>query len=290
MTSNTLKGFPYYDMYRMTKNQEPVFLNVSVNDEGEMEHSHEFFELLAILSGSGTHWINGKTYQVMPGDIFLLNIGDRHYFNPLSQETEFRWINIGWLPDFYQLEDAALLKNKKYTDRVSMNITNLLMDCLYEYNLKQEEYLDIIRFQLMAILKKLKRLTAQEEISYNEKHRRNLIKRATAFIGDHYREPLTLRDIAERLGISQVYLCKLFSDEIGMGAIQYLRKTRIDKACSLLLSTNMRVNDISISVGFADSKSFFSAFKSQMGITPTQYKKHYEKRKAESQSTESKTL
>ena len=74
-----------------------------------------------------------------------------------------------------------------------------------------------------------------------------------------------------------------------MGAIQYLRKTRIDKACSLLLSTNMRVNDISASVGFADSKSFFSAFKSQMGITHTQYKKHYEKRKAEAQAAEAKT-
>ncbi len=273
MISNTQKGFPYYDMYHMTRNQEPVFLNVSINDEGEMEHSHEFFELLAILSGSGTHCINGKAYQVMPGDIFLLNIGDRHCFNPLRQDTEFRWINIGWLPSFYQLENPVLLKNKKYADRVSMNIANILMDCLYEYNLKQEDYLDIIHFQLMVILKKIKRMVSQEETDYNKKHRRNLINRATSFIHDHYREPLTLRDIADWLGISQVYLCKLFSEELGMGTIQFLRKTRIEQACLLLLSTNMRINDISDAVGFADSKSFFSAFKSQMGITPTQYKK-----------------
>ncbi|MBE6974116.1 MAG: helix-turn-helix domain-containing protein [Ruminococcaceae bacterium] len=280
------KGYPYYDMEQLTQNKEPVFLNISVDDEGEMEHNHGFYELMAILSGSGTHWINGTVYQVLPGDVFLLNFGDRHYLNPSDQKTEFRWIVLAWVPSWLTIDDPLLLNNKKYNDRATMHITNLLMDSLYEYNLKQQDYIDVIKYQLMAVLKKLKRLPEQREATYTDRHRKNLIKRATAYIHENYAQQITLKDIADLLDISQVYLCKLFSEEIGMGAIQYLRKVRVDRAALLLRTTEKKVSMIAAEVGFRDVKSFFSAFKTQMGVTPAAYRKHHHQSREEKHEEE----
>ena len=280
------KGYPYYDMEQLTQNKEPVFLNISVDDEGEMEHNHGFYELMAILSGSGTHWINGTVYQVLPGDVFLLNFGDRHYLNPSDHKTEFRWINLAWVPSWLTIDDPVLLNNKKYNDRATMHITNLLMDSLYEYNLKQQDYIDVIRYQLMAVLKKLKRLPEQRDVAYTDRHRKNLIKRATGYIHENYAQQITLKDIADLLDISQVYLCKLFSEEIGMGAIQYLRKVRVDRAALLLRTTEKKVSMIATEVGFRDVKSFFSVFKTQMGVTPAAYRKHHHQSREEKNEEE----
>lgn len=279
--SDGKKGYPYYDMQQLTQNREPVFLNISVGDEGEMEHNHGFYELMAILSGSGTHWINGTVYQVLPGDVFLLDFGDRHYLIPSDQKTEFRWIVLAWVPSWLTVEDPLLLNNKKYNDRASMHITNLLLDSLYEYNMKQQDYIDVIKYQLMAVLKKLKRLPDQPEFTYTDRHRKNLIKRATSYIHENYAQQITLQDIADLLDISQVYLCKLFSEEVGMGAIQYLRKVRVERAASLLLTTEKKVSRIAAEVGFREVKSFFSVFKAQMGITPAAYRKHHKQTKNE---------
>lgn len=280
------KGYPYYDMEQLTQNKEPVFLNISVDDEGEMEHNHGFYELMAILSGSGTHWINGTVYQVLPGDVFLLNFGDRHYLNPSDHKTEFRWITLAWVPSLLTIDDPVLLNNKKYNDRATMHITNLLMDSLYEYNLKQQDYIDVIRYQLMAVLKKLKRLPEQRDVAYTDRHRKNLIKRATGYIHENYAQQITLKDIADLLDISQVYLCKLFSEEIGMGAIQYLRKVRVDRAALLLRTTEKKVSMIATEVGFRDVKSFFSVFKTQMGVTPAAYRKHHHQSREEKNEEE----
>lgn len=280
------KGYPYYDMEQLTQNKEPVFLNISVDDEGEMEHNHGFYELMAILSGSGTHWINGTVYQVLPGDVFLLNFGDRHYLNPSDHKTEFRWITLAWVPSWLTIDDPVLLNNKKYNDRATMHITNLLMDSLYEYNLKQQDYIDVIRYQLMAVLKKLKRLPEQRDVAYTDRHRKNLIKRATGYIHENYAQQITLKDIADLLDISQVYLCKLFSEEIGMGAIQYLRKVRVDRAALLLRTTEKKVSMIATEVGFRDVKSFFSVFKTQMGVTPAAYRKHHHQSREEKNEEE----
>lgn len=271
--AETKKGYPYYDLQQLTGGREPVYLNISVDNDGEMEHNHDFYELMAVLSGSGNHWINGTVYQVLPGDVFLLNFGDRHYLNP-SSKTEFRWIVLAWGPSWLTVEDPILLNNKKFNDRASRHITNMLLDSLYEYNMKQDGYLDVIRYQLMAMLKKLKRLPDYPADTYTDRHRKNLIKRAIGYIQENYAEQISLQDIAELLDISQVYLCKLFSEEVGMGAIQYLRKVRVDRAASLLRTTEKKVSRIAAEVGFRDAKSFFSAFKAQMGVTPATYRSH----------------
>ncbi len=268
-----MKGLPHYEL----DHAEQVLVHISVDDEGEPSHDHGFYELMAVLSGSGIHWINGDVYKVVPGDVFLLNMGDMHYLTPSDSATQFRWIVLGWSPAFFTIEDRFLLENKKFAIQNSSRISNLLLDALYEFNLKLPEYHDVIRHELMAILTMLKRSAEEPEVSYNGRHRENLVKRAINYIHENYSQPMSLRSIAEYLDISEVYLCKLFSKEVGVGAIQYLRKIRIERAAELLRTTDKKVGRIATEVGFRDAKSFHTMFKSQMGVTPAAYREHCRK-------------
>lgn len=266
----------HYALNDLYPPHQDIYLDISKNNDASVEHSHDFYELIAVINGTGTHTINGVTFRVMPGDIFLINYGDKHFFTPDKDDDSFRWLNCIWTPAFITVTDPILLKTKKYNDKFTLSISNNLIEMLNEYNLKQSQHVEIIKYQLYALLLKLKRLAGEDNtISYSERHRKSLIKMAINYINEHYKEQINLNDIANHLTISQVYLCKLFKEEMKMGAIQYLRKVRVDKAILVLMTTEKTIQEISEEVGFSDVKSFFSAFKAQMGVTPALYKLHH---------------
>ena len=49
-------------------------------DLTDIRHTHDFSELIIITSGGGKHWIDGDTYSVKAGDIFLIQGNTEHYF------------------------------------------------------------------------------------------------------------------------------------------------------------------------------------------------------------------
>lgn len=95
---------------------------------------------------------------------------------------------------------------------------------------------------------------------------------AISYIADHLSEPaLCNRQLAELLGISEVYLRKLFLAKYGTTPRQYILDQRISAAKQYLTDTAMGVTDISEICGFSSVYHFCRAFKEKNGLTPTQY-------------------
>ncbi|MBR3999242.1 MAG: AraC family ligand binding domain-containing protein, partial [Clostridia bacterium] len=61
-------------------------------------HTHEFVEIVCITEGCGIHWIDGESVRVCRGDIFLIDYGMNHTYEPLSEP--FCWINVIFRPEF----------------------------------------------------------------------------------------------------------------------------------------------------------------------------------------------
>ena len=83
---------------------------------------------------------------------------------------------------------------------------------------------------------------------------------------------LTLEDLDTRVFLSPNYLSILFKKEMNIGINKYLNNFRLEKACSLLSDSNMKVIDISKYVGFDNPSYFNRLFKNTYGVTPSSYR------------------
>jgi YesN/AraC family two-component response regulator len=92
------------------------------------------------------------------------------------------------------------------------------------------------------------------------------------YIHLHYSEDITLASIAQDFYFNKNYLSELFGKS-GASFTRLLHEIRIYHACSLLLTTDMQINDIGFQVGFNSTETFFRVFKKQRGVSPSEYRK-----------------
>lgn len=96
--------------------------------------------------------------------------------------------------------------------------------------------------------------------------------KAISYIEDHLFEPgLSNENIAENLGISEVYLRKLFRQNCNTTPKQYILGLRLAKAKQLLCHTSFSVTRVSEECGFSCVYHFCRAFKSKVGCTPREF-------------------
>lgn len=97
-----------------------------------------------------------------------------------------------------------------------------------------------------------------------------IVRRAVEYIADHFDQPLSIRLLADELDISPTYFSALFSKCMGVGFHEYLTRFRMGEARQLLTATRHPINQIAVTVGYADQSSFTKAFKRVTGLTPHQ--------------------
>lgn len=97
-----------------------------------------------------------------------------------------------------------------------------------------------------------------------------VVRRAVQYITDHFDQPLSIQSLADELEVSPSYFSALFSKCMGIGFHEYLTRFRVEEARQLLTATQYPINEIAMTVGYADQSSFTKAFKRVTGITPYQ--------------------
>ncbi|WP_411345269.1 AraC family transcriptional regulator [Paenibacillus sp. WLX1005] len=97
------------------------------------------------------------------------------------------------------------------------------------------------------------------------------LQRTRAYIEQHYREPLTLEQLAEMAGLSRNYYVSLFKKHYGESVIHYMTRLRMEQARRLMANPELRLRDIAHEVGYNDEFYFSRKFKQETGITPSAY-------------------
>ncbi len=104
-------------------------------------------------------------------------------------------------------------------------------------------------------------------------HTSALVKRVLVYIHQNYARLLTRWEIAEAIGISEDYLTRLFTRELGISPWDYLNRFRILKAKTLLTTTSHNIGAIARQVGFKDQAYFSRVFRKVVGLSPQEYLK-----------------
>lgn len=99
-----------------------------------------------------------------------------------------------------------------------------------------------------------------------------IINKIVSYLYTHIEDHLSLEEIALDLNISTGYLSSCFKKNMGISVMNYYKKIKIDRAKTLLLSSNRSILEISTLLGFCDQCHFSKTFKNIVGISPTKYK------------------
>jgi len=99
------------------------------------------------------------------------------------------------------------------------------------------------------------------------------IQLAKNYINEHYKENLSLKILADVMCMNSYYFSSFFKKNSGMNFKDFLNEIRLERAVSLLISTDKRIIDIAAEVGFSDERSFSKAFRKKYAESPMTYKR-----------------
>ncbi len=249
------------------------------------KHSHNYFEIMYVASGTAIHTHDGETRTVSAGDYMLMDYSCFHEYKAITDD--FAVINCLFLskaidktiPDCTDFGD--LLKSCQFRVKVisgaptnrffhddSGKIGKLLLEMCEECGNMSTGYLDYMKTLLVQTLVTLLRNTTE----LNDRNYSDAVAKTIKMIDQNFCEAVKLSDIASSLYLSVPYLSSKFKEETGLCFNDYVKQLRIQRACTLLSSTQLKIQKIAEMSGYGDYKRFGTIFKQLTGKSPIKYR------------------
>ena len=206
-----------------------------------------------VVSGSGIFKINGTTYNVGAGEMFVIPPFIETYYEADSK-TPWSYIWIGFTTDG---ELPLKLDDTVYCPEALL-IFEKMKSCIENEN-GRTAFLCARIWDLFSLLLENKKT----EIDYVEK--------ALSCIHSEYMNGITVQDIAERLNLNRSYFSMIFKKKIGASPVKYLVDYRMKMAASLMVKRKKSVSVAAYSVGYTDIFNFSKMFKRYYGVSPKKY-------------------
>lgn len=111
----------------------------------------------------------------------------------------------------------------------------------------------------------------------NEEKGNALVNKAKRIIQSSlHKSDFSIDDVSSELYISSNYLRQIFKQQTGESFVEYLTRIRMQKAMSLLMNGNDKIQDIAEKTGFSNQRYFSVCFKNHFGLTPSEVRKNTE--------------
>ena len=92
------------------------------------------------------------------------------------------------------------------------------------------------------------------------------------YIRDNYNRPLSLKEVAAQVHLSERHTSRLFKRAVGTSVKQHVLDLRLDVAKQLLLNEKTSVAEVAYATGYGDVRHFSTLFRQRTGATPTDYR------------------
>ncbi|MBO9607522.1 MAG: helix-turn-helix transcriptional regulator [Paenibacillaceae bacterium] len=263
----------------------PIRISEYVVNRSWSLHWHDFFEMEIIVTGSGKQRLNGVEMPLAPGTAYLLTPTDVHELYPGPEGM--RLINLKFSEEMLDGAVRERLNRKDFAlfarlagetfERATADARLIERECRATANrFGKKEWLQatlgrmLIDYIRHAETGRGTDRTAQEATRalQQENGDYGLLGGALAYIRLHFREPLTLKGVAERTGLSPNYFSERFHELTGQPFQSYLLELRLEHARQLLAASACSVTEICHAAGFNTLPHFIRAFKKKYGHPP----------------------
>jgi AraC-like DNA-binding protein len=247
---------------------------------------HDHFHIVMPVSGEGVFEIDGKEYPATPGRVFFTSPMQRHsFFNVGNSQVRYAEINFELLP-----EGGPPTLELPFEDML-MAWTG--QPCRYAMDLDAPpEFAHVLLTQIenLAGGGSVSRTVSDIEVSvalaqvlmaaYEHVFRirdpgtTDPLEAARSYIHHHYREELTLDELAQQAGLEPKYFSRRFKQFFGRAPIDYQIALRIHNACELLRTADRTLEEVAEGVGINDVYYFSRIFRKRMGVSPGRYRRN----------------
>lgn len=266
-----------------TEEQDDFCEGLFITDIGyypKAEHHHRVREegvnqyvLIYCVDGSGFYVVDGKRYEVGRNQYFILPIGKPHeYGTTEGHHWTIYWVHFRGKAAHVFAEGAATPQSINVTmqSRISerINIFEEILTTLHSGDgIEDLRYASSLLAHFLAsmrYLEQFRRAKTEEE--------RDIVEQAIHYMRENIEQHITMDEVLRYVGYSQSHFSTVFKKKTGVSPITYINRLKIEHACRLLRTTDMKVNQICYKVGIEDALYFSRLFSKIMNMSPTDYR------------------
>lgn len=224
---------------------------------------HPHCELIYVVKGSIRTVVDGCEHQLTAGELTLVFPYQTHSYDN-SPDAEV--IIILFSPSAIAFDNTLITKKPlcHYTDGSSFyTMIDRAVVLIRSGKTKTAlGYINAVIGELLEIMR-FESVTAIEE---------DTAVKILEYCTEHFCENISVKSISEALYISQSYISKIFSNKLKCNFREYINILRIEKAKTMLETSDGKIVDIMLECGFENQSSFNRVFKDICDVTPNEYR------------------
>lgn len=248
--------------------------------------------LLMVLSGCMPVVEDGHEYFLKPGDVFFLKKGIHHWGETLF-DKDTTWFFIHFKhdtssddlselsPDFRRTKNVHCTEEsyrrmitlpKHLHHMLNTDIENKVRKVVELFNSDEPYRMAYVNSCLHDLLMDL---YVQKHATENPCSTSARTRRIYSFLSENVEKPFSSAEIESHMNLSFKHIGKLFKEQTGMTLQECHTRFKIERAASLLCSTNMTISEISERLGYSSPFYFSNVIKKHTGLAPRAYRNKY---------------
>ncbi len=242
-------------------------------------HRHDFYLLLLIEKGKGSHAIDFVPYPVTDNSLFFLRPGQVH---ELALKATCSGYLIEFSPAFYTTAAAGAAVFRKVSHKNHCKLQAKRFQRIYalaeqvmdEYEERDENYLQAIKARLDLLFIELLRQSKNPHVVKSDKanYAQEKLEAFTELLERNFTTHKKPADYAALLHLSNYQLNALTREAINKSSSEVITDYLLLEAKRQLLATSNQVNQIAYEMGFQDPSYFIRFFKKHTGLSPQEFR------------------
>lgn len=269
----------------------PLRIKRHSDHSANVPHDHDFMEIALVIQGRGVHYSASGRHNIEAGDVFIVH--------PKGWHVHTQCEDLVILNCFFGLEllerDVPIVQRQKQlhyllsespsaADRHGILSFRLSPEtakrCQNLMEAMEREKDDASAYEVsqignfLLLLTELTRALEDKE-SLNQRSLHTIppvVLECIHLIETRLAHSWTIEELATTLCFNRYYLMRLFKQHVGISVVNYLHRSRAERAAALLVESDQNIQDIGMQIGWPDSNYFARRFKKYFGVTASEYR------------------
>lgn len=270
--------YPFEELHQTS--QLDVFFSCREDNGGSCaNHWHTGLEILYLFDGTMELYLDNTLYTMQQNDLVIINPSvihatrcpecNRSLLLQIPKEILERYI-----PKLEDIQFDFLLTS---VPNEKQYILSELKQCLQQMSAYYHSETDPYHFQFTSYLFHFLYLLEQHFSKFIKNSPSPIssknwerLEQIIDYVKSHYKEELTLDQVAKVVSLNPRYFCKFFKTQMGITLMEYINSIRLEHIYYDLLHTDYSINELLEKHGFRNYKVFIKMFKKYYGGTPAQ--------------------